>query len=581
MKHIYRYLSCAVAVLALFGCKVGNETVFGIDTESIASGPDGGTFPMNVSAGNEWVAYTDAPWITISPANGSGPVRCKVQVDSAVADVARAAEIYIQNQETFENKVIKVSQDGYSYSIISDKVTVDIPNYSDYGTRYFDLRVRTNTDFMVNVSEGADWIVVPGDSNVPGSYHFNGNRGVRPRTVNVRVEWYNNTDASTTDARTATLTFTPLTQTGETAGFECETNDVTVTQEAAEQIEAGTRQGDSTALMSISRALNVSSPWDESTNMSTWSNVRLWEDGDDCPEDWIGRVKYARFYMCGTEETDCIPYEVRYLTAAEELVFYSNTNKERMDLSTGPYLSELKDLKRLTIAYFRLTDLDPSFSGLESLEYLNLAGNNFQTVPEEIFEFKNRPGFHALLLNTNYRSLIYDLSNATNLDNLGGLYDETRLKDLFLWENLDTLTLSVNYLRGSLPTFLDESGAVEPGVPVYDEAYFAGHPGAADTLSCLTGMPRILPKAKTFTINNNRFTGKIPQWLLYHPGLDWMDPFTLIFHQEGSLPREEDGNVVDAGFSNTPVDFDYEGVEGAEFGGYYDFFRNKKLSPNK
>lgn len=68
---------------------------------------------MNVSAGNEWVAYTDAPWITISPANGSGPVRCKVQVDSAVADVARAAEIYIQNQETFENKVIKVSQDGY------------------------------------------------------------------------------------------------------------------------------------------------------------------------------------------------------------------------------------------------------------------------------------------------------------------------------------------------------------------------------------------------------------------------------------------------------------------------------------
>ena len=54
----------------------------------------------------------------------------------------------------------------------------------------------------------------------------------------------------------------------------------------------------------------------------------LWEDGDDCPEDWIGRVKYARFYMCGTEETDCIPYEVRYLTAAEELVLGYDADPE-------------------------------------------------------------------------------------------------------------------------------------------------------------------------------------------------------------------------------------------------------------
>ena len=75
------------------------------------------------------------------------------------------------------------------------------------------------------------------------------------------------------------------------------------------------------------------------------------------------------------------------------------------------------------------------------------------------------PDFHALLLNTNYRSLVYDLSNATNLNNLGGFYDETeeQFHRLLMHEKLDTLTLGVNYFRGSLPTFLNSDGTVEAG----------------------------------------------------------------------------------------------------------------------
>ena len=355
-----------------------------------------------------------------------------------------------------------------------------------------------------------------------------------------------------------------------------------MTQAAATPITGTPRQKDSTALMAIARSLNVWDPWDGSAPMSTWSDVRLWEDGDDCPEEWIGRVKYVRFYMCGTENADCIPYEVRYLDAAEELVFYSNNNKERLNLSTGPYLSELAELKRLTIAYFGLTKLDPSITNLKKLEYLNLAGNNFQTIPSEIFTLMDNPDFHALLLNTNYRSLVYDLSNATNLNNLGGFYDETeaQFRRLLMHEGLDTLTLGVNYFRGSLPTFLNPDGTVEAGVRTYDQ-YLQENPGA-DTLSVLAGknMPCVLPKIKYFTLNNNRLTGMLPKWLLYHPNLDWIDPFTLVFSQEGSLPRNEDGVVVNAGFDNVPIDFDYEGVEGAEYGGYYELYTTKELAPN-
>ena len=148
-------------------------------------------------------------------------------------------------------------------------------------------------------------------------------------------------------------------------------------------------------------------------------------------------------------------------------------------------------------------------------------------------------------------------------------------------EKLDTLTLGVNYFRGSLPTFLNSDGTVEAGVRTYDQ-YLLDNPGAADSLSVLAGknMPCVLPNIKYFTLNNNRLTGMLPKWLLYHPNLDWIDPFTLVFAQEGSLPREEDGTVINAGFDNVPIDFDYEGVKGADYGGYYELYTTKELAPN-
>lgn len=606
MRNIFRYILLGLSIAAFAGCTEKEAGVeFGIDTNEITAGPDGGVFNVNVSSGNNWVASTEAAWITISPANGSANQLCQIQIDSAVmvsaVEAVRTANIYVQDQTTFEDKVITVTQDNYGYSILSDKTTIEIPNYGDYGTRNIDLEVKANTDFIIRVtykdangnvidSETAGQWIKFNDSSVESPvYEFNGNRGARPRNIPVRLNWDVNSDTSFDEttipqARNADVEFVPVNEAGEASGVECDVNTVAVTQEAAVKIMPDSRAGDSTALVSIARSLGVWEAWDVSQPMSTWSDVRLWEEGDEgYTAENRGRVKYARFYMCGTEETDCIPFEVKYLTAAEELVFFSNQNKERLNLSTGPYISDLTQLKRLSIVYFGLSQLDPSITRLTNLEYLNLAGNNFQTIPEEVFAFKNNANFHALLLNTNYRNLVYDLSNATNLKNLGGFYDETEsgLRELFLWENLDTLTLGVNYFRGSLPTFLGENGQAEAGVKTYEQ-YLTENPDAADSLSVFNGknMPVVLPKIKYLTLNLNRLTGEIPLWLLYHPSLDWLDPFTLVFNQEGSLPREEDGAVVEAGFSNIPIDYDYEGVEGAIYGGYYEFFTDKKLSPD-
>lgn len=568
------------AAVSTVSCKVDEDVLFGTDSSEIQAVAEGGTYHVKVTADGEWVASANVPWITVSPANGYSSADCSIMIDSTLVHDTRTGVIRIQDQATWENKEITVTQKGFDYiiTVSGDSRTVSIEDFADYNSRYVDVKLKTNVDFDVVIpAEASSWLsVTKGTLNL--------DRGIRPREVNLRFDWDVNSGAE----RTADITFVPVDQ-----SISLAANDVlSIVQGAAAPIEEGTRQGDSTALMAISRALNVWEPWDETTAMSTWSDVRLWEEGDPgYTAEKDGRVKYARFYMCGTEDVNCIPYEVRYLTAAEELVFYSNNNKEQLDLSTGPYLAELKDnLKRLTIAYFGLSELDPSITELTNLEYLNLAGNNFQVIPEQVFTIASYPNFHALLLNTNYRSLIYDLSNATKLENLGGLYDvdETAMRRLLQCENLDTLALAVNYLRGSLPTFQNPDGTAEAGVRTYVD-YLGDHPERADSLYNLAnyGIPAILPNAKFLSFNNNRFTGLIPQWLLYHPGLDWMDPFTLVFHQEGSLPREEDGTVVDAGFSNTPIDYDYDDIEGtlknSQDGsnmGYYDMFPTKRLAPS-
>ena len=85
----------------------------------------------------------------------------------------------------------------------------------------------------------------------------------------------------------------------------------------------------------------------------------------------------------------------------------------------------------------------------------------------------------------------------------------------------------------------------------------------ADTLpAAIVGLPKVWPKMRRFTINYNRMTGMLPDWLLYHPALDWWIPFTFVFVQEG---KDEYGK--NAGFDNEPpTTMEY----------YYNFYPKKK-----
>ena len=541
------YIAVSLCAFALAGCSDDDRKIgVTVDGDAIEIGAEGGTRNIKVTADDAWIATTNDPWITISPANGRGSAQCRIIIDSALRNEPRQGIVRIQNQNDWEERRdITVSQDGYDYAITLDDKEINVSNYAAYDDRSFDVRVKTNVDFDIEIPEEAQaWLTA-------GDYKVELDRGLRPREVTVRFNWgINSRDIE----RNAVVKFRPKDEV-----TLARQDELSVNQNAAEPIEEDTRAGDSVALLAIARSLNMWESWETNEKMDNWDNVVLWEEGMDgyTPEK-AGRVKFARFSTFGTKEG--LPFEVQYLTAADELVFFSNTNWTTFDLSTGEYITKLGQLRRLTISGYGLVDLDPDFKNLKNLESLDISVNNFGKIPEVLTK-ENFPKLHALYLNTCQRGVIYDLSNTTTT-HFGGLFEETDQtrefpRRLLEWDNLDTLTLSVNYLQGRIPDMKD-----------YARKYTQADISAADSLpQALVGTPKVLPNIKRFSINLNRLTGELPEWLLHHPALDWMDPFTLVFTQEG---KDQDGKL--AGFTNEPVNLDE----------YYRFYEGKKyLDPNK
>ena len=531
-----------MTALSVLACKEAENIEFELDTDALEIGPEGGVKTVNISSQDKWIATVQEPWITVSPANGIGSVECRIIIDSALAVTSREATVRIENQVTNDRKDFKVKQEGFEYQIILDEPEVKLASYASLNERNFTVNVKTNVPFTVELPEGsAEWLAY----TMP---EINLDRGVRPRIVPVIFKWDTNFKQ---DPRDVTVKFNPVNQNIVPALKD----DLKINQEAAEAIEIGVK-GDSLALVAINRALGCWSEYETSERMEFWEGVEIWQSGEN-----KGRVKKAEFYMFGTKEE--IPFQVKYLTAAEELYFFGNTNTFLLDLEPGEHIAELTNLRKLTIAAYGLSNLPDYFKNLKNLEYLDLGSNNFQTIPE-VLTPENFPKLNALIMNACQRNTIYDLSNTIKTD-FGGLFDEVDVDDngnktfpkrLLLWDNLDTLRLSVNYLEGTFPDLMED-----PAFPKWT----AAEVNACDTLpSILIGLPKVLPNTDLFAVNLNRLHGVLPDWLLYHPKLDLWYPSSLVFMQEGKTSYG-----TSAGFENEPANLDY----------YYQHYVNKKFNP--
>ena len=538
------YLIAAFA--AVVSCAPVSEVNFDVDQDSIRIGAAGGEKTFKVSSPGSWVAMTESPWITVSPANGNGSQECTLMIDSTLVFGERKGVVRIQSLDSDDKKDFEIVQDGFAYQIALKETEMKVDDYAGFGERQFDVKVNANVDFDVVLPDGAaSWLSFK-------KPELNLDRGARPREAVIRFEWKVN---SRDIERVAEVVFQPK------EDVQMAIHDgLKVVQKAALPIPVNTPAGDSLALLAVSRSLGMFTEWETSERMEHWNNVKVWKDGPN-----KGRVKYVQFFMFKTLEA--IPFEIQYLTAAEEIVIYSNANHFLRNLDTGEYITKLTDLKRLTIGAYGLTSLHPDFVNLKNLEYLDLGSNCFETIPD-ILTPENFPNLHTLVLSANQRHTIYDLSNDIR-ENIGGFVGDNlatpegmaSFKRILKWNNLDTLRLSVNYLQGELPDMEGE------GLPTwtFEELKDSLATGLTALPEALQNVPKVLPDTKFFAINFNRFTGAAPQWLLMHPNLDIWAPFSLVFPQEG---KTKDGR--NAGFYNEPVSLDY----------YYEIYQNKKYNPS-
>lgn len=509
--------------------------------------------------------------------------------------------VEIENSESYDKRAFE--------SLISANVECKIGKieYSFEGDM-------TDAEKAENESEREGWLLNSKDEDKLTGTNLGIvlDRKARPRSVKFKFRWAMNVVPA---VRVAKVHLVPVKAEDELVDADGKPIDdviLTVRQKAAPKIEDN-RAGDSLSVIMINQKLGSIATFDSSDNMRNWSGVTLWEATDDFVKthpEALGRVRSVKFSMFNLKSGETLPKEVGNLKFLESFSVAANENNQIREVELGDDICSLKYLKNLTVQAYGLTQLPADFVKLgESLETLNLVSNNFNKLSDitNIVNEKNFPKLRNLILYAQRRTDV-----VTNIASLGeknasgvyvynnypiGLYgkvnagtaDRQALLKLLTWDKLNTLELSYCFLEGELPTDEEMTEALEAAGKAtrYSKSDFSTN--KKDYLDKLVGdtckwllsgwdnpvtckhkdgsvvsedvyplqVPRVLPNCRQLSLNLNFFTGKVPNWILFHPHLvEWNAP-TMIFNQQ---PKGKNSDGAAVGFSNMTEDsysYDY------------------------
>lgn len=509
--------------------------------------------------------------------------------------------VEIENSESYDKRAFE--------SLISANVECKIGKieYSFEGDM-------TDAEKAENESEREGWLLNSKDEdNLTGTnLGIVLDRKARPRSVKFKFRWAMNVVPAVRVAKVHLVPVNAEDQLVDAAGKPIDDVILTVRQKAAPKIEDN-RAGDSLSVIMINQKLGSLATFDSSDNMRNWSGVTLWEATDDFVKDHpeaLGRVRSVKFSMFNLKSGETLPKEVGNLKFLESFSVTANENNQIREVKLGDDICALKYLKDLTIQAYGLTQLPASFVKLgNSLESLNLVSNNFNQLSDitDIVNEKNFPKLRNLVFYAQRRTDVVNDIASLGEKNASGVYvynnypiglygkvnagtaDRQALLKLLTWDKLNTLELSYCFLEGELPTDEEMTEALEAAGKAtrYSRSDFSTN--REDYLDKLVGdtcrwllsgwdnpvtckhkdgsvvsedvyplqVPRVLPNCRQLSLNLNFFTGKVPNWILFHPHLvEWNAP-TMIFNQQ---PKGKNSDGAAVGFSNMTEDsysYDY------------------------
>lgn len=536
MKHLLKYMKTmcwAVAALALMAsCDDDDKAAggFAVDRTEFEFPNNGGTIELKISTDRPWTAETKSDWCMISPATGVGEGICTIQVDSSYLYKARTGRIILYSDKDDVVEVM-VSQFGYEPVIEFTETELTVPSYASPEKAYVDIEAVSNVAFEVIIPEEAKkWLSYDNKENTPYTYTPS---TTIPRKQKFRFKFATYTDFM--EDRIAEIQFkqtVPAATRAEGAEAAMITSTVKITQEKAQMI-IPSREGDSLAVLSVARVMKADGSIIASRPITHWNNVVVEErtynyynpvthyEKKDTTE-----LRVVGFSLSMMDTDESIPYQIQYLTELETFAAIGNANGYRKTIALGPEITELHKLKSLSLMGYGISSLPAKMVNMKSLEELDLNGNSIlrlDDIKDVLLGLKDQLKYLDLGGNR-MKDAIMDLSkeipSGSTLETIGLGGDLSRYDWLFSeMSELEELHLSYNYFYGSIPSL---DGRKEG----------------------------VLPKMRMLTMNLNRLTGKLPDWVLYHPYLACWNPFTLLFNQEGY-----DNNGKMAGFSNAPTKF--------------------------
>lgn len=518
MKQIFNQKKVAVwvvvtlALLMVVSCKDDKETVSGFTLNQTEAQfvNNGGVIELNIATDQEWTAITDADWCMVTPATGVGSGVCIIKADSSYLYKERVGKVcfYAGN----EMKEVVIKQFGYAPVIEFTSNEVSIPSYAPSDKAFIDVEASSNIPFEVEIPvEDQGWLTIEGATSYEPSTTI-------PRKQKFRFKFKTYTDFKAD--RIANVTFKEVKKNRD-GTTEVITQILKIVQEAAPKI-VPSREGDSLAILSIARTLGMGGDlWPTSRPMIYWDDVEMeertfmYDDGEGTREERTElRVISVRYFMFDSDEG--IPYQVKYLSELETLIVTSNSNAFMRKIDLGPEITELTKLKSLSLMGYGIRSLPEQMGNMVSLEELDLNGNNFLKLPLDILyqlpslKYLN---FGGNRISGNVVNLQTDIPKDFTLETIG-MGGEIP-SEIFRLNQLEYLNLSYNYFYGSIPA--------------------------------MEGETNVMPNLKALSLNLNRLTGDIPDWILKHKRLGCWNPYMLIFTQEG---RDHMGRY--AVFNNEP-----------------------------
>lgn len=508
-------------MLSVTSCSDKDEAVeFGISENELVFPADGGECSIDLSASNDWTVSCDREWCMVSPINGQSSTVCEIRVDSSYLYSEREAHLIFRSGNY--SKLLTIKQFGYEKIINLDKTEIEVPDFTDYDALFEEIKVETNVNYDIIVEyedkTTDNWLSVKKDAPKAQSI---------PRPGKVRINYKMYMDSS--KDRVATIIFR---QSDAKEGETPVESRLTFRQKHAQEI-IPSREGDSLALLALSRIMHLSVSWDVSQPMIYWNNIKM-EDvtyyntklQKTVTEP---RVVEARFTLFDTDGG--IPYQVRFLDQLSILMFTANSNAHIKNIDLGDAVCSLKKLKVLGLVGYGISSLPAAMKDMDNLEELELSGNNFTTLPMDIIKaLDSKKLWYINIANNRKRDVFSRLfENASVRDTLG--LHGTLPEDLFTLKNIRYIGLSYNYFEGDIP----DMG--------YDASKYS-------TLEEKVVNNPVMPQLEQLSINLNYFSGELPDWILYHPNLRCWDPYTLVFNQ---FESSRDSRGRKTGFINEPI----------------------------